>query len=207
MEEKKKIADAKKSYPINLRWGIIGALAISIALFTLLPGKFKIQPYETKKSSEIISEEIDLKTEEIKPPEEEAKPAVPVEAESEQEVEAATIAETSFEEVYSTPESAVEAPIVPYQKLEERPKPLNSPDPSYPQIAREREMKGTVIIKVLLRTDGTVDQAEIAKSTGYPILDNAALEAARKWTFTPAMQRNKPVRVWVSIPFTFTLER
>ncbi len=207
MKEKKEIADAKKSYPINIRWGIIGALAISIALFTLLPGKFNIQPYETKKSSEIISEEIDLKTEEIKPPEEEAKPAVPVEAESESEVEAATIAETSFEEVYSTPESAVEAPIVPYQKLEKRPEPQNAPQPAYPQVSRELGEKGTVIIKVLLNTDGTVSQAEISKSSGYPRLDNVALEAARKWTFTPAMQRNKPVRVWVSIPFAFTLDR
>lgn len=206
MAEKKKIADLKESYPIFLRWGIIGSLLLAIGMFTLLPSKINIKPYETKRSKEIISENIEFEVEDLTPPEPEAKPAVPVEAESEEEIEAATIAETSFEEVYTTPETAVEAPIVPFHTLERRPEPQYSPNPTYPQQARERQMEGTVIVKVLLATDGRVTEVQLSKTSTYPLLDNAAMEAARRWTFTPAMQRNKPVRVWVTIPFSFSLD-
>ncbi len=206
MTEKKKIADLKESYPIFLRWGIIGSLLLAIGMFTLLPSKINIKPYETKRSKEIISENIEFEVEDLTPPEPEAKPAVPVEAESEEEIEAATIAETSFEEVYTTPETAVEAPIVPFHTLERRPEPQYSPNPTYPQQARERQMEGTVIVKVLLATDGRVTEVQLSKTSTYPLLDNAAMEAARRWTFTPAMQRNKPVRVWVTIPFSFSLD-
>ena len=39
------------------------------------------------------------------------------------------------------------------------------------------------------------------------MLQDAASEAARKWTFTPAMLNGKPVAVWVAIPFHFKLDK
>lgn len=203
---KNEISDHKRAYPVNFRWGVIGALLLSIGLFTLLPSKFDIKPYQANKSSEIKSEKIEMKSEELTPPKEEAKPAVPIEAESEEEVEAQTIAETEFEEVYTTPEDAVEAPIVEFYALEEYPEPKYNPQPTYPRFAREKEWEGKVIVRVLLRTDGTVERAELKSPSPYETLNNAALEKAREWTFTPAKQRGRPVRVWVNIPFTFTLE-
>jgi protein TonB len=50
-----------------------------------------------------------------------------------------------------------------------------------------------------------VIDVRLVKGSGFDILDQAAMSTARRWTFTPAEQRGKPVRVWVNIPFNFSL--
>jgi protein TonB len=49
-------------------------------------------------------------------------------------------------------------------------------------------------------------QTRLAKSSGYELLDQAAQDGARKFRFSPAMQGERSVRVWVSIPVDFRLE-
>ena len=65
-------------------------------------------------------------------------------------------------------------------------------------------IEGTVVVKVLIGKKGLVEKAEIFKS--IPILDEAALKAAKKCIFKPAKQRDKLVKVWMSIPFKFKLQ-
>lgn len=55
--------------------------------------------------------------------------------------------------------------------------------PEYPKIARQRGYQGTVDIKVILDPSGKIADAKIVKSSGYRLLDNAALEAVRKSKF------------------------
>ena len=205
MAKKKSVADLKQSYPIYMRVGVIGALLINIALFALMPKKMNVRPYQTREKKAIISEEINLLVEDLIEPLPEAKPAMPVEAESEEEVEAATIAETEFAEVYTRPEESVEIPVVAFWKVEKKPQPQYSPKPAYPERARAAEMEGQTIVEALVDIDGKVIDVRLVKSSGFDILDQAAMSTARKWTFTPAEQRGKPVRVWVNIPFNFSL--
>lgn len=205
MAKKKSVADLKQSYPIYMRVGVIGALLINIALFALMPKKMNVRPYQTREKKAIISEEINLLVEDLIEPLPEAKPAMPVEAESEEEVEAATIAETEFAEVYTRPEESVEIPVVAFWKVEKKPQPQYSPKPLYPERARAAEMEGQTIVEALVDIDGKVIDVRLVKSSGFDILDQAAMSTARKWTFTPAEQRGKPVRVWVNIPFNFSL--
>ncbi|MBA7519180.1 hypothetical protein ES705_11255 [subsurface metagenome] len=61
------------------------------------------------------------------------------------------------------------------------------------------------MIKALVDIDGSIIDAQVLKSSGNQMLDQAALAAARKAKFTPAKQRDKYVRVWVSIPINFRL--
>lgn len=201
----KAVADIKTSYPFNIRWGLIGALLISIALFALTPQQLNIKPYERTAKKAIISEDINLEVENLVAPPPEAKPAVPVEAETEAEVEAATIAQTEFAEIYSKPEEAVEIPIVPYYKVEKKPAPQYSPKPDYPAIAKSAGYEGQVIVEAIVYPDGSVGEVKVTKSSGYPELDRAATDAARKWKFSPGEQRGVPVKVPVSIPFNFRL--
>ncbi len=205
MAEKKPVADIKKSYPIYMRVGMIGALLINIALFALAPKNINITPYQTKEKKAIISEDIDLQVENLIEPPPDVKPAMPIEAESEEEVEAATIGETDFAEIYTRPEESVDIPVVAFWKVEKKPTPKYSPKPVYPDRARTAEMEGQAIVEALVDVDGTVMNVKLVKSSGFDILDQAALAAARKWTFTPAEQRGQPVRVPVSIPFNFSL--
>jgi protein TonB len=61
------------------------------------------------------------------------------------------------------------------------------------------------VVKALVDIDGSIMDVQILKSSGNQMLDEAALAAARKWKFTPAKQRDKFVRVYVSIPVNFRL--
>ena len=50
---------------------------------------------------------------------------------------------------------------------------------NYPDEARKRRMRGTVVINVGIRRDGSVENAEIVRSSGVPLLDSSALRIAR----------------------------
>jgi protein TonB len=75
--------------------------------------------------------------------------------------------------------------------------------PHYPEIARKAGIEGRVTVEVVISKKGDVISATILK--GIPMLNDAALEAAKKCTFSPAMQRDKYVRVRMYIPFDFRL--
>ena len=73
-------------------------------------------------------------------------------------------------------------------------------------MARRRDYSGTVMLKVLVNTQGQVTDLTVEQSSGHGILDRAAMEAVRQWLFSPATEDNKPVAMWVSVPITFELQ-
>jgi TonB family protein len=83
---------------------------------------------------------------------------------------------------------------------------IEHPLPEYPAMARQLHQEGRAFVQVLLDRDGSVMQTRLAKSSGYELLDQAAQDGARKFRFSPAMQGERSVRVWVSIPVDFRLE-
>lgn len=80
---------------------------------------------------------------------------------------------------------------------------ITLPAPVYPELARKADVEGTVVVRALIGTDGTVVDALVVE--GVPMLDAAALDAVRKARFKPALQQHRPVAVWVSIPIRFRL--
>ncbi len=83
---------------------------------------------------------------------------------------------------------------------------LHNATPVYPAGARRAGYEGTVLIRARIQADGNADRVEIKKSSGYSVLDQAALEAVRKWRFIPAKRVNEAVVEWVDIPLKFKLE-
>ena len=82
-----------------------------------------------------------------------------------------------------------------------------NPPPTYPAIARRREQQGTVTIRVLVGIDGIVQRAEIAESSGFDVLDDAAIETVRRrWRFVPARSAGTAVESWVLVPIRFALK-
>lgn len=63
----------------------------------------------------------------------------------------------------------------------------NAP-PEYPAESRRRGEEGIVRLVLRVGPDGRVEAAEVAESSGFPALDRAAVEAARRWRYRPAMQ-------------------
>ncbi len=83
---------------------------------------------------------------------------------------------------------------------------LNNPAPAYPAIARRQGHQGKVVLRVYVSAAGGADKVEVRSSSGYSTLDQAALNAVRRWRFVPARQGDQPVAAWVLVPLTFTLE-
>lgn len=75
--------------------------------------------------------------------------------------------------------------------------------PVYPEMARQAELEGVVLLKVGIDEFGQVREAHILDSV--PGLDEAALEVIYQWEFRPAMQRDVPVPVWYTVPIRFSL--
>ncbi len=76
----------------------------------------------------------------------------------------------------------------------------------YPAILRERGVGGTVRLWVLIDTAGKVVRSELNQSSGNPMLDRAAERVAGAMQFTPAMNRDRRVSVWIQVPVIFRTE-
>jgi TonB family protein len=97
-----------------------------------------------------------------------------------------------------------EVPPPPFRAVEKVPAVIRSQPPSYPAMAAKAGLEGRVIVSIWVDRQGKPRQVAIANSTNEAF-NEAALEAARKYLFTPAYMTNGPVSVWVSIAFTFRL--
>jgi protein TonB len=73
-------------------------------------------------------------------------------------------------------------------------------------MSKRMNEKGTVVVKVLVKSDGTAGDVELKSSSGYPRLDQAWLEAIKTCRFTPSTGIDgKPIDEWFSAPHTFRL--
>ena len=69
--------------------------------------------------------------------------------------------------------------------------------PAYPQDALKAKAEGTVTMDLLISTTGDVKQSKILTSSGYPELDNAAIEGLTQCHFKPLTDYNgKPIEGW-----------
>jgi protein TonB len=73
----------------------------------------------------------------------------------------------------------------------------------YPSMLRDAQIGGSVVVWLFIDTEGRVENSKVQTSSGYPMLDAAALDVANTMRFTPAYNRDQKVPVWVSIPITF----
>ncbi len=82
---------------------------------------------------------------------------------------------------------------------------LRNPAPSYPDLAQRRGWEGSVQLKVFVLASGRAGRVDIEKSSGRPILDDAAVAAVRNWRFVPSRRGSTPVDGYVSVPIDFKL--
>jgi protein TonB len=81
-----------------------------------------------------------------------------------------------------------------------------NPRPPYPGRARREGWEGTTLLRVQVHPSGKPGAIKIQRSSGREVLDEAATEAVKKWTFAPATQGGKPVGGWVTVPIVFRLQ-
>ncbi|MBI4230426.1 MAG: energy transducer TonB [Planctomycetes bacterium] len=129
-------------------------------------------------------------SDEISPAEEERKdPVVPV------------------EESVSSEEDIRSMPTPPERGVEQecRPDYLRNPPPAYPRLALEHGWQGLVLLRAQVRADGTAGDVVVETSSGYPVLDRAALRSVCKWRFLPARLGDVPFSSTVQVPVRFRI--
>lgn len=198
--------DHKIMYGVRLRVGLFSSVVIFAMLFVFVPYR-EPEAYELKRDIATIIEYIPTEIDHIDEPPPDERPNVVAEAADEVTDETQiTIKDTELREnpiVIEPVGPSIE--VVPYYKLEVKPQPVYSAVPKYPPLAQQAGIEGTTVVKMLVDIDGRVIDVKILKSSGNQMLDQAAIAAAMKSTFTPARQRDKLVRVWVARPVRFQL--
>ncbi|MEM7222563.1 MAG: energy transducer TonB [Pseudomonadota bacterium] len=80
----------------------------------------------------------------------------------------------------------------------------NAP-PRYPYLARRLGQEGRVVLRVEVTAAGAAATIKIYRSSGFHLLDEAAMKAVGSWQFTPAYRQGSPVAGSVDVPVAFRL--
>ncbi|MGQ9602778.1 MAG: energy transducer TonB [bacterium] len=197
-------AELKAKYTKYLEVGFLLAVVFHAVAFAFwpeyVPSVYKLR----EKKLEVV--EVPPQIEIPPPPQEIERPEVAVEVEASEEAsEEETIAPTLFD-AQNLPPAPPPPPPEPemFLAFDTYPQVVQSAKPKYPELARKAEVEGIVVVMVTIDETGKVIRAWIGESSAE-ILNEAALEAAYKFKFTPAMQRDVPVKATISIPFRFSL--
>ena len=96
-----------------------------------------------------------------------------------------------------------DAPIVVHDpKFMRRPSP-----PTYPARAVELDQQGVVFIRALVTVPGKPEKTVVWQSSGFPLLDSAAMAAVSRWEFEPLRRAGEVRPAWVQIPVKFRLNQ
>ena len=85
-------------------------------------------------------------------------------------------------------------------------KTISAPVPQYPMMSRRLREQGTVVLSVLVGTDGNVAEISVARSSGFARLDKAALAAVRRWRWSPFVRNGAAVEVRGPVYIPFVLQ-
>jgi periplasmic protein TonB len=90
-------------------------------------------------------------------------------------------------------------------KVKANPDYYQNPPPEYPELAKQMRQEGLVMLAVEVDREGAPVMVEILKSSGFHLLDQAALKAVRHWKFQPGKIGDLSVESNVTVPIRFYL--
>jgi protein TonB len=207
-------ADLKLKYRKTFEVALILSLLIHLGLFHAVPDigsgfrEIKAKPIE-------IQVEDIPQTEQVKLPPPPPRPSVPIPTESEDVPEDVTIESTELDlsELPPPPppqDKGIDEGYV-FIPYDEAPTPIGGmaaikKNLKFPDLARKAGIEGTVIVGVLIDEKGNPVKTQILKGAGVSIgFEEAAAAAVMSVKWKPAKQRDRAVKVWVSIPIHFAL--
>jgi len=82
---------------------------------------------------------------------------------------------------------------------------INKVNPTYPPLARQTRISGTVRLHAIISKDGSVQQLEVL--SGHPLLVQSALDAVRQWRYRPTLLNGEAVEVDTTIDVIFSLNQ
>lgn len=84
---------------------------------------------------------------------------------------------------------------------------LHNPPPVYPRLSFKLGEEGLVVVRVLIGPDGRAQDAQVAKSSGFARLDQAAETTARSWRYVPGKRGGVPETMWVNVPIKWEIRK
>ena len=196
----------KGQYHRYILFSFITAVAIHFLVFYYSP-PFTFQPYVFKEKpvtcivpaepvAEVVSE-----PEDIPQP-----PVVPEIASDAEEVdEDVVIPRTSLKSITDIVFTKPVDESKPFHPFQRPPVLVRVVSPVYPKMARMGGFEGTVLLKVLVGTDGSVKSASVIHSDVTRKMEEAAVAAVKFFVFEPAIQGTVPVQAFVEVPIIFKL--
>ena len=204
-------------YKYGLKRALLLGLLFQLLFFQFFPKKFLVDSkFIQAQSFEIIVENIP-QTEQLEKAPPPPRPTVPIPTEDPDVPEDLTLmaTEINFDEQPPPPPppSASEDDGYVFIAYDSPPEPIGGfasilGHIKYPEIARRASVECTIMIGVLIDEQGNCVKTEILKGLGGKLgFEEAAREAVKKVTWIPARQRDKPIKVWVSVPVVFKLTK
>jgi protein TonB len=176
-------------------------IAVAVPLFAFLTSVDRVKrPYSKDIEEQVITIDLPPEFRQITKPPPPPRPTVPVETESEDIPDDVTI-ETTDLNVYSAPARPQAPPA--FVVYDTSPEIIHPVVPDYPELARQAGVEGIIYLNLWVNEEGEVVRADFLK--GPEIFKAEARAAAVQMKFSPALQRDKPVAVWVTLPFHFSL--
>ena len=196
------------TYPTRVRQVSIGVVLGISLIFYVYPRALG----EAEKIEFIIQEDIEMLDIPIteKPKEQKAppKPSTPIASDEDFDEEEYDIFETDFDEWEDwdapPPEDEDEGNSE-FVAFDQAPKPVIPINPIYPEIAKSMGVEGKVFVKFFVDKRGNVDPNKVTVVKGVVGLNEAAIDAVKKSRWKPAMQRDRKVGVYMTVPVNFVL--
>lgn len=210
-------SDARKDgYRSTLALGILLSVAIHAAAVQLAPA-FHVAGVDVA-SSGLEALELPPEVNVPPPPEQIARPATPTVAEA-RVSEEVTIAPTTFEAnpaerlppppKAKTPGASERPAFIPRDvdpRLKNGPEIQKLLEELYPPELKSARIGGTVVLWLFVDAQGTVEKTLVQRSSGYLAFDEAAASVARNMAFVPAINRDRPIGVWIAQPINFEVK-
>lgn len=83
---------------------------------------------------------------------------------------------------------------------------LYAPAPGYPYLARRNQWEGVTRLEILVQADGRVGEITVIQSSGYQVLDRAAVKTVKHWRYRPALKNGTGIAWKLRIRINFVLE-
>lgn len=205
----------KRSWGRWLSSGLLAAVALHFAFFQLFPDLRAADLGGDGDGTTVL--ELPPEVEIPPPPEDVARPATPTvpETDVDDDVTIAPTDREAFDEVPPPPPSAVGVDDggPRYVPRDVEPRATNDEEirrlleRHYPPGLEDAGIEGSVTLWLFVDEDGEVAKARVQTSSGYEAFDRAAREVAAEMQFEPAMNRDRPVGVWVARRIVFRIGR
>ncbi len=181
--------------------GIHVALIYAIVVST---GVVKVPKFAEPLQTVFIDEQISQPEPEIEPVKPEIEEMTPVEQ---------PMPELQFEEIPAPPtdvvmppsDSAIAATPTEAGTSAQQLKTTNRVEPIYPATSRRQGEEGTVRLRVLVDERGRPTDVNVLNSSGFSRLDQAAVDAVKRWRFAAATNGSGPIKAWTQVAITFKL--